>query len=362
MAKVVVVGAGLVGAASAAELLRRGHSVTLLERALPGAEASSAAGGILSPQAECDEDGPLLSLCLAGLPATRAFVQQIRDGTGDDPALDPHLEENGNALIAVTDEDQRLLVERVRWQRARGLRVTWLQEGRLALFPDEGRLEPGPYTRGALALARARGAHVIADAPVERVVHAGGAVEGVMLRDGRVLEADVVVVAAGAWTAQVPGACVGPDVVFPVRGQMVELQGPPGLLERVTFFGRAYAIPRVDGKIVLGSTMERVGFDKSTTPDGIARVRAHAEQALPVLRGLPMTRAWAGLRPATRDGLPLLGETDVRGLFVSSGHFRNGILLAALSAKLLAALITDSAGSPGLADQAVEAFSPRRFA
>jgi glycine oxidase len=353
MANVVVIGAGLVGASSAAELRARGHAVTLLERAVPGAEASSAAGGILSPQAECDEDGPLLDLCLKSLVATRALVQQIREETG----VDPRLVENGNALLAITEEDRALLAARVKWQRARGLRVEWVREGDEALFPDEGALEAVPYVEGALALARKRGATVRSGVPVETVVVEGGRARGVKLKDGAMLEADVVLVAAGAWSAQVPGARVREGVVFPVRGQIVELDGPPGLLPRVTFFGRAYAIPRFDGKLVIGSTMEPVGFDKRTTEEGIARVRATAEHAIPALKSLPFVRAWAGLRPGTKDGLPLLGESDVQGLLLSTGHFRNGVLLAAESARLIADLVDGK--KPGFD---LSPFAPQRFA
>jgi glycine oxidase len=145
--------------------------------------------------------------------------------------------------------------------------------------------------------------------------------------------------------------------VFPVRGQIVELDGPPGLLPRVTFFGRAYAIPRFDGKLVIGSTMEPVGFDKRTTEEGIARVRATAEHAIPALKALPFVRAWAGLRPGTKDGLPLLGESDVQGLLLSTGHFRNGVLLAAESARLIADLVDGK--TPGFD---LSPFAPQRFA
>jgi glycine oxidase len=353
---VIVVGAGLVGCSTAVALRRRGAEVVVLEKAVPGAEASSAAGGILSPQAECDNDGAFLRLCLAGLDATRAMVDDIERHTDVDCALD----DNGTAISAVDDHERDALAARIAWQHAAGLSAQWLVPGQTALFPREARLESAAYAQGLARLAHHDGAVLQSGSSVERIEHQpgrhGDALGGVRLTDGSLLEGDAVVVCAGAWSARVKGSTISADVVFPMRGQMVELEGPVPDLVRTTFVGKSYAIPRRDGRIVIGSTLEDVGFDNRTTDEGIAAVRKRAIHALPALAQLPVKRTWSGLRPASKDGLPLLGETPVAGLFVSTGHFRNGVLLAAISGDVLARQIFGESIELDLAP-----FHPGRF-
>jgi glycine oxidase len=190
-------------------------------------------------------------------------------------------------------------------------------------------------------------------------------VRGVTLADGARIDADAVVVCAGAWTSLVPDVGLTDGDVFPVRGQMIEIDATSlpesARPQRVVFVAaddaHAYVIPRRNGRMVCGSTMERAGFAKDTTEAGLARVHAGAVRAVPELAGLPVVSSWAGLRPGTRDGLPLLGAGAAPGLFVSTGHFRNGVLLAAISAELIGAMV---AGEAAPID--ATPFAPLRFA
>jgi glycine oxidase len=331
--RVVVVGAGLVGSAVAAELLRRGFDVVLLERAVPGAEASSAAAGILGPQLEHEDDARALELGLQGREATLRWARMLLEETGVDVELAPP----GARERAFDDDERRALEQRVRAQQARGLRAEW-RDGE-AFFPDETSLDPRRYGQALIALAKKRGAAIVTGVPVLGLVEEGGAVRGVRLADGSVQRGHAVVVCAGAWSSLVPGvaelAGISSDDVFPVRGQIVQLQGPPGLLPHMVYGGKGYVVPRRDGRVICGSTMERVGFQKEVTASGIKAVLEQALRLAPELAELPVTSTWAGLRPATRDGLPLLGPTRTPGLFLATGHFRNGVLLAALSAEVI---------------------------
>ena len=349
--KVVVVGGGLVGTAVARALRSRGVDVVVVERAVPGAEASWAAGGILSPQAECDVDGPMLRLCLAGLRDTLALCASL----GDDALLG--LRRTGTLDVARTIEEQAALQARVAWQQQAGLSAEWLtssevrarfnvcaQEG-AAFFGGEAALEPRRFFELLRASAQSSGVRSVTGRRVIAVEP-----QRVILDEGT-LQGDAVVVCAGAWTAQVQGSGVDPAMIFPVRGQMVELQGDQGF-DVVVYGHGGYAVPRADGRVVVGSTMEHAGYEKAVTAGGLLKVLQTATSLSPALAEAPVLSTWAGLRPASRDGLPLLGRAKT-GVWVASGHFRNGVLLAAVSGERLAAAIVD--------DVAVDpAFDPSR--
>lgn len=368
MTKVVVVGAGLIGVAAACELARRGHRVTMLERSIAGATAttaSSAAAGILGPQLEHDDDGPTLALGLEGARATQRLLDAMR-GTmhGDDVDFD--FVAQPAVKVAFDDDSARALARRVAWQRAKGLRAELVSVDdaltrvpalsphvvAAAFFPDDHALDPRLYLRALRSLASARGVDVVQGELTELVVE-GGRCVGVRTRDDVTQRADHVLLAAGAWSARTPGVreLLGLTLedVHPVKGQMVELASTaPGLVDRV-IYGAVYLVPRRDGRIVCGSTMEpSAGFDTSVTNDAVARIVDGAVRTVPALAGAPVRATWAGLRPGTKDGLPILGATRVPGLWVSTGHFRNGVLLAAISAEIIASLVSGEAVSMDL--------------
>lgn len=352
---VVVVGGGLVGTAVARALRLRGADVVVVERGVPGAEASWAAGGILSPQAECDVDGPMLRLCLEGLATTLSWCRALGD---------VGLRTTGTLDVAVTDDEARALQERVRWQQALSLEARWLEPAAVralapidnvrgaAFFAGEASLEPRRFFDALRASATtmgvrfATGRRVTSVSP-RRVDLADDLADD--LDDDRDdadgsgarshIDGDAVVVCAGAWTPQVQGAGVDDGAVYPVRGQMVELLGD--IVDAPVLYGHGgYAVPRGDGRVVVGSTMERAGFEKRLTAGGLLQVLATATSLLPSLAQAPVTSTWAGLRPATPDGLPLLGRSST-GVWIASGHFRNGVLLAAVSAERIAAALVD---------------------
>lgn len=361
----VVIGAGVIGSAVALRLAQAGVRTLVLERSIPGAEASSAAGGILGPQMEGEEDGPLLRLGLDSREAYPALAEELYELTGTDVGF----RRSGLILVARAGEDASPLEARFAWQRDAGLEVERLSgdEARvlepglapdidLALhFPREGRVDPRALARALPRAASRAGAHV-RTAQVRRVLVEGGRAVGVEV-EGETIPAGAVVVAAGAWTSQVQGLPLPEDAIEPLRGQMVELLAPRLPLDKVVFTWGGYVVPRGPGRFVVGSTMERVGFEKRVTVEGALRILEKARSIVPALGQAEVSSFWAGLRPCPRDGLPLVGATAVDDLFLCSGHHRNGILLAPISAELLARTVVE-----GREPERLAPFSPRRFA
>jgi glycine oxidase len=190
-----------------------------------------------------------------------------------------------------------------------------------------------------------------------RVLHDGARARGVQLT-GRAYEAAHVVLACGAWSSVtgLAGDALPERAVYPLRGQLLELDARPPLLTHLVFADGGYLVPRSNGRVVVGSTEEDVGFQKEVTCAGLERLCGRARQICAALAERPIARSWSGLRPATRDGLPLLGASELAGLHVATGHYRNGILLAPITAEIVASLVTSA---PPPID--VRAFSPSRF-
>jgi glycine oxidase len=362
---VIVIGGGVIGCAIAWRLARAGVSVLVLERSIPGAEASSAAGGILAAQEESHGPGPLADLFLASRARFPAIAAALRDETG----LDVGHREAGLLAACLEPPDEERLERRYAWQRAAGLRLEWLRGADLRAvepalgprvgaglwFPDDGQLEPRAYLR-ALSLAAARaGAGFSTGAYVRRVVHDGGRVAGVEL-EGRTLSARHVVVAAGSWSSLVEGAALEPRAVRPMRGQMAQLETRPPLVRGTITCADGYLVGRADGRVLAGSTMELVGYDRRVTAGGLRHVLDVAVRLAPALADAPLTDSWANFRPLTTDELPLLGPAGPEGLLLATGHFRNGILLSAITAELVCDLVTRGRTEIDLAP-----FSPARF-
>jgi len=341
--EVLVVGAGVVGCGVAWRLQQAGARCTVLERSIPGAEASSAAAGILAPQAEADGPGPFLELCLASRALYPAFVRELRETSDVDVAFRPC-----GVLGARFDEPGVAEAQaRIGWQRARGLEASWLDrvaarslEPELsaevrgaAHFPGDAVVD-NRLLVSALTIAAARAGARFVTAQVHGLVERGGRAVGVSTDQGE-LGGDAVVLAAGAWTALVPGALGSPSAVRPARGQMVMVRARVPICRHVVFGAHGYAVPRTDGRVLLGSTMEFAGFEKQVTAGGLATVLGVGLQLFPGLAGAPVVETWAGFRPHTPDGLPVLGPAPLAGLFLASGHFRNGILLTPITANVL---------------------------
>lgn len=366
---VVVVGGGVIGLAIARALGQRGiHNITLIERANLGAEASSAAAGMLAPQAEADTTDHFFNLCSRSRDMYPAFAQALQEETG----IDVELDTTGTLYLAFSEEDQKEIEHRYDWQARAGLIVEKLTaeearklepciapDIRAALrFPLDVQVENRRLV-GALAAANEKlGVSLINGLAVEALHIDRGRIEGVETSRGMIRTQNVVV-AGGAWTAFIgaSGATLPKVRISPVRGQMISLESVARIAGHVIYSPRGYIVPRRDGRLLAGSTTEEVGFDKRVTAAGIHLILSHALEISPRLSNLPLIDCWAGLRPRAEDNLPVLGPcAGIEGLVYATGHYRNGILLAPVTAELIAEAIADNVVSPLLG-----AFGPERF-
>lgn len=361
---VLVLGGGIIGASLAEELARRGKRVALLERGTVGAEASSAAAGILSAQMDLTEPGPLFELCQAARRMYPRWVEHLERRSG----IPVGYQVNGILYLAKSGREERAMKDRKHWQLKRGLRVErWSAkevrrqepalDGRVRcgfFFPTEAQVDNVALMR-ALALAcRKAGVQICEHTRVKRLLVREQAVRGVET-DREALEAEAVVNCLGSW-ASLDGVFPLALPVEPVRGQMLAFQAPRRLLRHTVMSEQAYAVQRRDGRLLVGSTLERAGFDKALTYQGMHGILSGMRQLIGALDGCTFLEAWAGLRPCTEDRLPILGPAGVEGLFVAVGHFRHGILLAPMTAHLMAETIVTRRPHADLAP-----FSPHRF-
>lgn len=370
---VAVVGGGIIGLAVARAARARGLSVTLLERGELGAGASHVAAGMLAPvsEAEYGEAGrQLLELGVDSLARWPAFARELAEESGIDPGL-----RRSGALMLARDRDEAEALERERELRdGLGLRTRRLRASearalepalaptlRLALeAPDDHSVDPRLAVAALVASARAAGVSLRPGTAVARLLVDGERVHGVELEDGERLQAGTVVAASGAWAGELAGLPAAAGVpVRPVKGQILRLRDPAGsgLLGRVLRFEGGYVVPRGDGRYVLGATVEERGFDTSLTAGGVLELLREARELLPGLSELVLEELGAGLRPGTPDNLPLIGRGALEGLVWATGHHRNGILLAPLTA---AAVVATLEGEPLPAPAA--ACAPARFA
>jgi glycine oxidase len=347
----VVIGGGLIGMACAWRAAERGMSVAVLERAQPGAGASGVAAGMLAPVTEADfGEEALLRLNLASRALWPGFAAELEERTG----LTTGYRESGALVVAAERDDVGELRRLHEFQRSLGLESDWLT-------PRECReLEPGLSPRVAGGILAPQDGHAdpraLLRALREALEAAGGEViEGHEVHSLDELDAGAVVVAAGAWSAE-----LGAAPVRPVKGQILELRtrgasaGPPGRIVRTP---RCYLFARADGSTVLGATVEEQGFDTAVTGGGVRGLLEAAWEAYPEVTELELVAARAGLRPGTPDNLPLVGRAG--GAIWATGHHRNGVLLAPITARAVAAMLAGEAPPAELAPCSPERFGAR---
>jgi len=358
---VAIIGAGVIGLSCALEIRRRGFEVTVVEQGTRAGEATWAAAGVVAPHHYGATPGPLYELLRRSRGLYPAFVQSLSRRS-----LDWH--ENGTVAVARTEAESEELEARVHWlndadysgqllTRAALSELEPLCDGDFesaAFFPGDAHVDPRQLGLALKETVLQAGVQICFGSSVERIETIGSAVSGLSLSgDDHVLPAEAVVLAAGAWSAGLAPGFRLP--VRPAKGQMCAVQ--TGGLRRPVEYPAGVIIPRTGGVMAVGATVEDVGFDLRINPDSITELRSAAADIVSVVADAEIVETWLGFRPRTADGFPIVGQSVVDGLVVSTGHDTKGIALAPVTAKLVADLVCD-----GHVDALLTPFSPERFA
>ena len=361
---VAIAGAGLIGGSIALELARAGLSVGLFDSQQPGQESSWAGAGILSPAPESAAMIPLVPLAKASMAIYREFVRIAEEISGLSAGYRPK-----GTLQALFSRDAReelstvialhhglgLKAEPLSPEDARELEPSLSEDLEAAVLrPDEASVDNRAMTQAVLEAALRSGAKLFPESPVHAIWSDRGRCAGLQVEDEKV-EAQWTVIAAGCFSSNIEGV-VAYAPVRPAKGQMIALRADHLEIERVLWSEKIYLVPRNDGRILAGATVEYTGFEKGLTAGGLEKVLSGAIELSPGLAAARVEETWAGLRPDSPDHLPILGPTDLDGLLIATGHFRGGILLTPITAKLVREWVTQQRVSVDW-----DRFSPMRF-
>jgi glycine oxidase ThiO len=360
---IAIIGGGAVGLACAWKLAKGGASVVLFERLQTGREASFAAGGMLAPSCEGAVHGchasqtsreAMQRLCFASRDSYPHFASQLQEESGIDIEISLRTSEAkdwrepGILFVSHAEEDPRVdvLLEH-------GLAATW-KEKRAVYLPDDGQVDSRKLVEALRLAALRSGVEIRDNRTIRRLETEEDRVVGVS-DEKETVSAGQVLLCAGAWSGKIVGI---PDsiseAVRPVAGQMVQLRGERRL-RHIIYSDTCYLVPRRDGRLLVGATEEEIGYCKRVTAGGVAKLLNAALELVPELVDAPLESHWAGLRPISLDGLPLLGQTSLQGLFVATGHGRNGVLLCPATAAAISELMLQNT-------EISPVFSPTRFA
>ncbi|GCL70971.1 glycine oxidase ThiO [Paenibacillus naphthalenovorans] len=359
----IIIGGGVIGCAAAFELSKAGYACTLLDKGAIHQEASTAAAGMLGAQVEIHQPGPFYELCRQSQEIYKAWIDELEQIGG----VTAQYIGKGILRAALTEEDELELRSR----------LSWIQNADWMKPEDMRRIEPelSAEVRGGLHfhadhqvhpvwLAKSLSAAIVRQGcrirewtPVFKLLTEPGTgrICGVQTSEGP-LYADIVVLASGAWSPALTGPLGIKLDMFPVKGQCISVKTGAPIIRSTVFTHGCYIVPKLDGSYIIGATQAEAGFDKQVTVKAIAELHGKAAALLPRIEEAEFISSWAGLRPGTRDGLPYLGETsELPGLIFATGHYRNGILLAPVTGRIVAQI---AAGDKPLED--LKPFSPMR--
>jgi glycine oxidase len=373
---VAIIGAGVIGLGIAWRLAARGAAVMVFDKGAAGAGASHAAAGMLAACAEAEpSEDALVTLGRESQARWPAFAAELEQASG----VDVGLRSEGTLVLALTADDQARLNHQLVFQQQLGLPLQWISAaetrrrephlaGKLAgavFSPEDTQVDNRKLSAGLRIAAESAGAAIHEHRPVSAISSHAGRVDGVVLADGTKTAADVVVLAAGAWSRSIAGvpADLRPPV-RPIKGQMLALRmdAAAPLLNHVVWAPGAYLVPRRDGRLIIGATVEEKGYDTALTAGGLLTLLEAAWRAVPAVEELPIDEMWVGHRPGSRDDAPILGAGPLEGLIYATGHHRNGILLTPITADAIARLVLDGAAEAVIRPFGIERFDSRRAA
>ena len=374
--KVAIIGAGVMGLGIAWRLAAQGATVEVFDRAAAGSGASHAAAGMLAAccEAEPGEDA-LVALGRDSQARWPAFAAELLKASG----IDVELRTEGTLVVALTADDQARIHHHLAHQKKLGLPLEWISAaetrrrephlaGKLAgalWSPEDHQVDNRKLAAGLRIAAEAAGATIHEHKPVKEISITSGRADGVVLADGVRVSADVVVLAAGAWSRGIAG--VAPEhrpPVRPIKGQMLALKMDPAapLITHVIWAPGIYMVPRRDGRLILGATVEEKAFDMSLTAGGMLTLLEAAWRTVPAIEELAIDEMWVGHRPGSRDDAPILGPGPAHGLVYATGHHRNGILLTPVTVDAIAKLVLEGTLDPAIRPFGIDRFAPPRAA
>ena len=366
--EVLIIGGGVIGLSIARELQKKGaRRITIVDRGTLGAEASWAAAGMLAPNIETDSDESFRKFGSQSLELYPKFAAELLEETG----IDIELDRSGTLCVAFREDESIELRETFAHQQARNVSVELLsgeelrrlepsisKDARAALFyPNDWQVENRKLVAALREFAQRSGIKIVENVEVSELITEKQNVVGARTSVGD-FRSDTTIIATGAWTSLIKiGDTKMPLSIRPIRGQMLSFSNRERLLRHTVYSHRGYLVPRSDGRILVGATVEDVGFDKSTSVEGIDSLRLAAVEILPQLANADIGESWAGLRPFADDGLPVLGEIPGWGnVIVATAHYRNGILLAPKTAEIIASRIVN-----GIESEFLRVFGVDRF-
>jgi glycine oxidase len=377
---VAIIGAGVVGLGIAWRLAASGVTVNVFDRGAAGSGATHAAAGMLAACAEAEPgEEALVALGRDSQARWPAFADELKEASG----IDVELRREGTLVIALTADDQARLFHHLEFQMQLDLPLYWISAaetrkrephlaGKLAgavFAPEDHQVDNRKLAVALRIAAQAAGATIHEHTPVAAIQSHGRRVDGIMLADGRKHAADSVVLAAGAWSRGLAAsiADLAPrslPPVRPIKGQMLALRMDPAapLVTHVIWGPGIYLVPRLDGRLIVGATVEEKGFDSTLTAGGLLTLLEAAWRAVPAIEELAIDEMWVGHRPGSRDDAPILGPAPLDGLIYATGHHRNGILLAPVTADSIARLVLDGTLDPAIRPFGIERFTPAKAA
>jgi glycine oxidase len=376
---VAIIGAGVIGLGIAWRLAARGVKVAVFDKGSAGAGATHAAAGMLAACAEAEPgEEALVGLGRDSQARWPAFADELKQASG----IDVELRREGTLVIALTADDQARLFHHLEFQKKLDLPLQWITAaetrrrephlaGKLAgavFSPEDHQVDNRKLATALRIAAQAAGASINEHRPVAGISSQGRRVDGVVLADGTKHAADAVVLAAGAWSRGIAASAgMAPQSLPPVRpikGQMLALRMDKAapLVTHVIWGPGIYLVPRLDGRLIIGATVEEKGFDSTLTAGGLLTLLEAAWRAVPAIEELPIDEMWVGHRPGSRDDAPILGPAPLDGLIYATGHHRNGILLAPMTADTIARLVLDGTLDPAIRPFGIERFTPAKAA
>ena len=363
---ILIIGGGVIGLSIARELHKRGvREITIVERGEIGKESSWAAAGMLSPNVETDIGSPFHLFSRKSLELYPKFATDLLNETG----IDIELDQSGTLFVTMDDEGGSHLMSEYRKLKDGGVEVESLSKEEILraepllsslvqigiAFPYDWQVENRKLIDALRRYAHYNSIKIFEQTEVKELIVENGSVRGVRTNNDE-FYAEQTILAAGAWSSLIPfGSEIVPFRIKPIRGQMVWFDCEEKLLERVVYGPGCYLVPRRDGRIIAGSTTENVGFENEVTDAAVAALKNAAFDVLPELQTRKFGGAWSGLRPRSDDELPVIGELDdLSNLTIATGHYRNGILLAPITANIVTDNLINGTEFP-------ESFSPNRF-